>query len=202
MPIVYRSSLGRPLTYGEMDGNFADLAGRTDAAWAMDGVEPSVREGAGTPAELLPFLGSISAYAYAPGAMSESFANWDVPFEWKVGTDLYLAFHYSPGPSTNMGTVRWGIDYTWATVNGTFQNPPVTEYYDVECHGTAYLHCQAVSTPFPGASAESNMRFLLRIFRDGAAVEDTFPDDIFLIGVDFYYQVDKFGLQSYLPPYP
>lgn len=202
MPIVYRSGLGRSLSHAEMDGNFADLAGRTATAWVMEGVEPSIRDGVGNPAELKTFLGGVGAYAYAPSSLSESFANWDVPFNWKVGTDLHLAFHYSPGPSTNMGTVRFGIEYTWATVDGTFQNPTVIEYYDVQCHGTPYLHCQQVSTPFPGNEAESNMRFLIRIFRDGAAVQDTFPDDVFLVGVDFYYQTDKFGLQSFEPPYP
>ena len=201
MPIVYRSELGRPLTYGEMDGNFADLAARTDTAWMMDGVEPSIREGLGNPAELKQFKDSIFAYAYAPTSLSESFANWDVPFDWAVGTDLYLAFHWSPGNSTGTGNVRWGVDYTWATVNGTF-GPTVTAYYDSAADGTAYKHYQKVSTPFPGDQVEPNMRFLLRIFRDGFSGPDTFPADAFLIGLDFYYQVNKFGLQSFTPPYP
>lgn len=201
MPIVYRSTLGRPLTYGEMDGNFADLAARTDTAWAMDGLEPSIRSGAGNPAELVPFIGDISAYAYAPTSVTESFANWDVPFEWAPGTDLYLAFHWSPGNSTATGNVRWGIDYTYAPVNGVFGSPTV-EYYSAAATGTAYQHIQTVSTPFPGSMAEPNMRFLLRVFRDGANGADTFPDDAFLIGIDFYYQMSKFGVPSFLPPYP
>ena len=201
MPIVYRSTLGRPLTYGEMDGNFADLAARTDLAWAMDGIEPSVREGVGNPAELLPFYNGISAYAYAPSSISESYANWDVPFNWAPGTDLYLAFHWSPGSSTATGTVRWAVEYTGAFVNGNFF-APITEYYNSpHTMSDPYMHHQEVSTPFPGDQVQPNMRFLLRIFRDGADVADTFPDNAFLVGVDFYYQVNKFGTQSYLPPY-
>lgn len=200
MAIVYRSTLGRPLTYAEMDGNFADLAGRTDTAWAMDGIETSVREGVGNPAELLPFIGDISAYAYSPTSMMESFANWDVPFNWAPGTDLYLAFHWSPGNSTATGNVRWGIDYTWASVGDTFGSQ-VTEYYSAAADGTAYKHYQTVSTPFPGEDADYNTRFLLRVFRDGANAADTFPGDAFLIGVDFYYQVNKFGTPSFTPPY-
>ena len=202
MPIVYRSQLGRPLTYGEMDGNFADLAGRTDAAWMMDGVEPTIEPGVGNPAELKPFLGGINAYAYAPGSLSESYANWDVPFNWKADTDLYLALHYSPGASSAMGDIRWGLEFTWAPVNGTFSNPTSTQYIVAPCSGTPYLHCQTVSAPFPGSLAQANMRFLIRIFRDGFSGPDTFPDDAFLVGVDFYYQVDKFGLPSFTPPYP
>jgi hypothetical protein len=183
-----------------MDGNFSDLAGRTDVAWAMDGLEPSIREGAGNPAELMPFIGDISAYSYAPTSLSESFTNWDVPFSWAPGTDLYLAFHWSPGNSTATGNVVWGIDYTWAEVGGTFGSQ-VTELYTAASDGTAYKHYQTVSTPYPGGDANYNMRFLLRIFRDGANGADTFPDPAFLIGVDFYYQVNKFGTPSFTPPY-
>jgi len=193
--------LGGLLTPAEVDGNFAELDARTEVSWAMDGLEPSVREGAGNPAELKVLRDGLVAYAYSPTSMTESFTNWDVPFEWAPGTDLYLAFHWSPGNSTAAGSVRWGIEYTWAAVNGAF-GASVTEYYDQAADGTAYKHFQKVSTPFPGGDAVPNMRFLIRIFRDGAAAQDTFPADAFLIGVDFYYQVSKFGVPSYLPPYP
>lgn len=200
MPIILRSTKGSPLTWNELDGNFTDLAGRTDVAWVMEGVEPSIREGFGNPAELILFYGNVAAYAYAPNALSESYASWDVPFSWAPGTDLYLAFHWSPGASSATGTIRWGIEYTGAPVDGIFF-PPITEYYDVVCDGTAYEHHQSISTPFPGSQADYNTRFLVRIFRDGAAPEDTFPADVFLIGVDFYYQANKFGTPSFTPPY-
>jgi hypothetical protein len=200
MTITLRSTKGSPLTHAELDGNFTDLDGRTETAWAMDGLEPSVRDGLGNPAELATFRDGIAAYAFVPSALSEAYTNWDVPLAWAPGTDLYLAFHWSPGNSTNTGTVRWGIEYIWAGVNGTF-NSSVTEYYEQAADGTAYKHFQLVSTPFPGEDAVPNMRFLIRLFRDGGHVNDTFTGDAFLIGVDFYYQVNKFGTPSYTPPY-
>lgn len=201
MTITLRSSKGSPLTHAELDGNFTDLAARTATAWAMDGLEPSVREGAGNPAELVPFYGNIAGYSYAAGSVSESFTNWDVPLSWAPGTDLYLAFHWSPGNSNASGTVRWCIEYTGAGVDGLFF-APITEFYDSpHSANMAYHHHQVVSTPFPGSQAMPNMRFLIRIYRDGAAVQDTFPDPAFLLGVDFYYQVSKFGTPSFTPPY-
>lgn len=178
-----------------------ELSRHIDTGWAMDGLEPSVREGSGNPAELSSFRDGVVAYSYVSNAMSESFTNWDVPFQWAVGTDLYLAFHWSPGNSTNTGTVRWGIEYIGAPVNGVFF-PAVTEYYEQAADGTAYKHLQLISTPFPGSMVEPNMRFLIRIFRDGAHVNDTFSDPAFLLGIDFYHKVDKFGLASFTPPYP
>lgn len=200
MTITTRSGKGSALSFAELDGNFTDLDNRTKVAWVMDGLEPTVREGSGNPAELTVFRDNVVAYSYVANAMSESYTNWDVPLSWAPGTDLYLAFHWSPGNSTATGSVRWCIEYTGAQVNGTFF-PSIIEHYDSAADGTAYKHYQKVSTPFPGADAAPNMRFLIRIFRDGAAAEDTFPDPAFLLGVDFYYQVSKFGTPSFTPPY-
>lgn len=200
MAITTRAAKGSPLTHAELDGNFTDLAARTAAAWQMDGLEPTVQSGSGNPAELTVFRGGLVAYSYAATSLSESFTNWDVPLDWAPGTDLYLAFHWSPGSSTATGTVRWGIEYTGATLNGTFFSP-ITEYYEQAADGTAYKHFQLVSTPFPGSQAQQNMRFLLRIFRDGAHVNDTFPAPAFLIGIDFYSQRSRFGTSSITPPY-
>lgn len=198
MPIVYRQVKGSPLSYAELDGNFADLAGRTDVAWMMDGLEPTLREGVGNPAELAAFKGNTIAYEFVPGSTMETYVNWDVPFNWKTGTNLYAAIHWSPGNSTNTGDVRWGLEFTSAAVNGVF--PDTTTIYVLgSADGTAFKHIQSVSGAYSGA--EINQRFLIRLFRDGANGADTFPDNAYLIGIDFYYQVDKFGTPSYTPPY-
>lgn len=201
MTIVYRQTKGSALTYAELDGNFSDLAGRTDIAWAMDGLEPTLREGVGNPCELANFRGNTLAYQFVPGSIMEAYVNWDVPFNWAPGTDLYAAIHWSPAAGTGTGTVRWGLEFTAAEVNGTF-GPTNTFYVDSAVSTSSpWKHIQAVSDPYPGAAVMPNMRFLIRLYRDGAAVEDTFPDDAYLVGIDFYYQVSKFGTPSFTPPY-
>jgi len=200
MTIVYREVKGSPLTYAELDGNFADLAGRTNLAWMMDGLEPTLREGFGNPAELATFRGNTTAYLFVPTAVSETYVNWDVPFNWASGTDLYAAIHWSPAASTNTGNVRWGLEFTTAAVNGVF-GATQTFYVLGSADGTAWKHIQSISAAYPGSSASPNQRFLIRLFRDGADGADTFPDDAYLIGIDFYYQVNKFGTPSYTPPY-
>lgn len=201
MPIVYRLVKGSPLTFAEEDGNFADLAARTNLAWMMDGLEPTLREGVGNPAELATFKGNTVAYLFVDGAVSETYLNWDVPFNWAPGTDLYAAVHWSPGANTNTGTVRWGLEFTTAPVNGTFGD---TNTFFIDSNvstASAWKHIQAVSAPYPGSSASLNQRFLIRVYRDGAATQDTFGADAYLVGVDFYYQVNKFGTPSFTPPY-
>lgn len=201
MTIVTRASKGSPLTWQELDGNFTDLAARTDAAWMMDGLEPTLRDGVGNPCELATFIGNTLAYRFVPGSVSEAYVNWDVPFNWKPGTDLYAAVHWSPGVSTGTGNVRWGLEFVGAQVNGTFPTSTNFFYISSASDGTAWKHIQAVSDPYPSIYVAPNKRFLMRIFRDGSHVDDTFPDDAFMIGVDFYYQVSKFGTPSFTPPY-
>lgn len=201
MAIITRAGKGSPLSHVELDGNFTDLDARTAQAWMMEGLEPTLREGIGNPCELSTFIGNTVAYRFVPGSVSEAYSNWDVPFNWATGTDLYAAIHWSPGPSTNSGTVRWGFEFVEAAVNGTFPTSTTFFYVNGTADGTARKHIQSVSAPYPGAGAAPNMRFLIRMFRDGAHVTDTFPDDAFMIGVDFYYQVSKFGTPSFTPPY-
>ena len=201
MPIIYRDVKGSALSYSELDGNFADLAARTDLAWAMDGLEPTLREGVGNPAELAAFKNNTIAYLFVDGSVSETYVNWDVPLQWATGTDIYAAIHWSPGGSTNTGTVRWALEFTAAPVNGVFGDT-TTFYIDgVISSASAWKHCQSVSAPYPGSAAAPNERFLIRLYRDGASVNDTFGASAFLIGIDFYYQVNKFGTPSFTPPY-
>lgn len=201
MTIVTRAGKGSPLTWAELDGNFTDLNARTAQAWMMEGLEPTLRDGVGNPCELVSFIGNTLAYQFVPGSVMEAFLNWDVPFNWAPGTDLYAALHWSPGASTNTGTVRWGFEFVQASVNGVFPSSTSFFYVNGTSDGTARKHIQSVSDPYPGAGAAPNMRFLIRVFRDGAHPDDTFPDNALMVGVDFYYQVSKFGAPSFTPPY-
>lgn len=201
MTITLRSTKGSALTYAELDGNFTDLAGRTNQSWQMDGLEPTLREGVGNPAELAGFKGNTVAYLFIDGSVSETFVNWDVPLQWATGTDLYAAIHWSPGASTTTGTVRWALEFTAAPVNGTF--PDTTTFY-VDSNvstASAWKHIQAVSDPYPGSLVAPNERFLIRLYRDGDSGTDTFAAGAYLIGIDFYYQVNKFGTPNFTPPY-
>ncbi len=201
MTIVYRQTKGSPLSYAELDGNFADLAGRTDLAWVMEGVEPSPRPGDPDGAEPNLFRNGIYAYTYFAGQTTQAYANFDVPFDWATDTDLYAAIHWSPGNSTATGDVRFGLEFTYANVDGTF-GASDTFYISGTSDGTAYKHYQSISSSFPGTLVEANTRFLIRIFRDGGNVADTLAADLFIVGFDLYYQTNKFGLASFSPPYP
>lgn len=200
MAIITRTAKGTPLSYAELDNNFTELDARTTQAWAMDGLEPTLREGTGNPAELMTFVGNTITYGFIDGSVSEVYVNWDLPFAYASGTDLYAALHWSPGNSTATGNVRWGLEFTTAAVGAVFG---ATQNFYVlgSADGTPYRHIQSVSAPYPGAAISINQRFFIRLFRDGADAADTFAGTAYLLGIDFYYQVNKFGVPSFTPPY-
>lgn len=200
MTIVTRAGKGSALTWTELDGNFTDLAGRTNEAWQMDGLEPTLRDGLGNPAQLVDFKGGTFVLSFSGTAMEEAFLNWDVPLEWAPGTDLYAAIHWSPGASTAAGNVRWGFEFTTAAIDGVFGDTQFF-YVSAPAGGVAWAHKQAVSAPYPGSAVAPNQRFIIRFFRDATNGADTFPDTAYLVGVDFYYRVSKFGTPSYTPPF-
>lgn len=209
MPIVYRLVKGSPLTFAEEDGNFAELAGRTDLSWAMIGGEPTVREGTANAPSLEVFRDGIYAWSYTNGSMSQAYNTFDVPFDWAVGTDLVVGIHWSPGNTAATGTVRFGLEFTYAWAYAPGPNsvfgPSQTVYINAsQADGTLYAHYTNFNDPannFPGAYVQQNMRFLVRIFRDGGNVADTFAAPIFIIGTDFFYQTNRFGTSTKVPPF-
>lgn len=209
MPIVLREVKGSPLTYSELDGNFVDLAARTALSWSQIGGEPSVREGVPNTPSLSNFRDGIYSWSYLPNEMNEAYITFDVPFDYAVGTDLCVGVHWSPGSSTSTGTVRFGFEFTYAWAYGPTANsvfgPSQTLYIAAaQANGTPYVHYINFNDPadnFPAAAVQQNMRFLVRVFRDGANVADTFPDPIFIIGTDFFYQTNRFGTATKEPPF-
>jgi hypothetical protein len=209
MTITYREIKGSPLTYPELDGNFADLAARTDLSWSQFSGEPEVREGTANAPSWENIRDGLYEWSYPNGQMSQSYITFDVPFNWAAGTDLYIGLHWTPGNSSATGNVRFGVEYTYAfsygPATGTVFGPSQTIYINSsQANGTPYQHYIQFSSyadRFPGSLAQPNMKLISRVFRDGGNVGDTFAASIFLIGADFFYQTDKFGTLTLTPPF-
>lgn len=210
MTIVYREAQGTPLTWAQLDGNFADLAARTALAWAQIGGEPAVREGDPNAPQQQVFRGNIYALAYPAGQLSEAYITFDVPFDYAVGTDLMVGIHWSPGNVASTGNVRFGLEFTYAWSYGpdgasNIFGPTNTVYINAsQANGTPYMSYINFNDPadnFPAAGVQQNMRFLVRIFRDGTNVGDTFPESVFIVGTDFFYQTNRFGTSTKVPPF-
>lgn len=206
MALTTRSSKGAELSYAEVDANWTELEGRTGYGWRdlVCGLE--TRSGATQPT-LQNFRNGIYLYAFVPDVMQECFASAHIDHDYEIESDLYPHFHWTTD-TTNIGTVRWGYEYTWAqrfddSGNVVF-GPTNTIYVETAADGTPYKHY--VSQPAEGSGIDGtgmnvDTLLLIRIFRDATHANDTYPDPVYGITFDLHYRSVRYATPNRDPSF-
>ncbi len=200
MPIVYRDVKGSALSYSELDGNFSDLAGRTDQAWQSVAVAPSVLYGVPSTPELEAWNGGLNAWAYYPDQTMESYANFTLPYDWAPGTGVRFGITWAVGNTTATGNVRFRRESSFGTPGSAFGAATLSGGQGASVDGTPYKCYQLYSqVEFYDSTWAPNTTLVNRFFRDGTNVLDTFEEKIYILQFLFFYQRNKFGLPNYQP---
>jgi len=207
MTITYRSSKGTDLTPNEVDGNFNDLATRTNAGW-RDLVMGFEARGGPNSAVLTNYRNGIYLYAFAAARTQEVFSTAHIDHDYKVGTALYPHIHFTTS-TLSSGVVRWGFEYTWAqrrdgAVGHYTFGPTTMVYTEYTVTGESYVHhVSEVSTggAIDGTNIDVDTVILFRIFRDGDHANDTYPDQVFGFTADLHYQSDKHATPNKAAPF-
>lgn len=207
MTITYRASKGTDLTPSEVDANFAHLEQRVDDGWDDLVAEITPRGGNASPA-LSVYKGGIYLYEFTSTDTLEIFANFHLNHRYKWDTMLYPHVHFVT-TSNNTGDIRWGFEYTWArraddTGTTTFGATNTIYITQTVASNSADKHLVwefAEGNGIPGTGIRTDAMLLLRIFREGASVLDTFPDSVWGITVDLHYEVDKGATPYRSPPF-
>ncbi len=187
---------GGLLTPAEVDGNFSELDTRTKLGWRDNIVELKVDSSSPNAPTLEAFRGGILSWKFPPGELTEAHSAWHIDHDYAMGTKLYLHIHWSTKVA-NMGTVRWGFEYTVAKGHQQQAFPATTTVYvEQPATGTPYLHyvgevSEANAIDGLALGVEPDTVVLVRVFRDGAHVNDTFDADVFVSFLDMHYQADK-----------
>ena len=108
--------------------------------------------------------------------------------------DLRAHVHWLP-TTTNTGTVRWGLEYTIANVNGTFGNTQII-YAEDAADGTVNKHQVKGFTYIDGSGVKDSAMLICRIFRDATHANDTYTGDAALLEVDFHVLLRQHGSDS------
>lgn len=197
MAIVTRSGLGRALTWAEEDTNFTELDTRTAETWAnMNGIVV-------VPSSSPPAYGlykGIQLLMFDAAALQQVSVLFHIPKDFIPGSDIYLHSHVV-SETASSGVVRWGFTYTHAgdnhgeapTSNQYFTAPTTVYVENTKTAADLDLHRVAET---PGLSIPELLPddvILVNFFRDGAHVNDTYPDAVFLLYVDIYYRTQGFG---------
>jgi hypothetical protein len=134
----------------------------------------------------------VYAFQFDKSAEEDLFFEVQMPHGYKLGTTLHPHAHWSVITIPVGGTtVRWGLEYSFADINGVFTLPSIV-YTTATDPVTLYKHRINEFTAISGSSISSVSTMLCcRVFRDVA--NDNFDDDAALLEIDFHYQSDTLG---------
>lgn len=150
------------------------------------------------------FKGDIEQWRFSASTMNEIIlAPLHILHSLKPNTKVYPHVHWASS-GTNAGTVRWGVEYTFAKGHqqgaGSVFPDTQTIYIEQAATGTAYEHMVAeYSTGISSANIEPDSLFIARIFRDAAHVNDTCTDAVFGLMFDIHYQKSFWATKNKAP---
>lgn len=142
----------------------------------------------------------LSTYVYQFAKDQLAFFAVQMPHNYKVGSDIYLHIHWTPGPNgatENGNTVGWKIDYTWADIGDTFGAIATVNCSDA-CDGTDHKHQMTPDVQISGTGKGISSMLMCNIKRTDTGTDDTWAGTALgalpiLLEVDFHYQIDMVG---------
>lgn len=141
--------------------------------------------------------GSQGVFCYQFDKVSEEELYFAVqlPHSYKLGSTIYPHAHWGVAGSVAGGTtVRWGLEYTWVDIDGTFAEPTII-YTTATDPVTQYKHRLNSFTDIAGTGITGvSSMMLCRVFRDVA--NDNFDGDAALFEIDFHYEIDTMGSKT------
>jgi hypothetical protein len=146
----------------------------------------------------------VYLYWFDPGTEQNVYFDVQMPHGWKEGSDIEPHVHWvSADTAGASGTdVCWGLEYTWANVNGTFGNTTII-YGDEQSNGsgetiTVDKHYLTDIGTISGSGKTISSMLVCRLFRDatGTGGTDDYDDDAGLLEIDFHYEIDTMGSRT------
>lgn len=187
---------GGPLSIAEADSNFEQLDTRTKQGWRDNIVEIKVDSSSPNAPTLANVRGGILAWQFFPNELTEAYSGWHIDHDYAAGTKLYMHVHWVC-PTSSIGTVRWGFEYTVAKGHQQQAFPETTTVYvEQTTTGVPYMHyvaevSEANAIDGLALDIEPDTVILVRVFRDGAHPNDTLENVVFGVFLDLHYQADR-----------
>ena len=156
----------------------------------------SGQTGATDPPTYGEFRTGLYAWSFAASGVDALYFDCQLPHSWIAGTGIRPHIHWSPGNSTNTGSVVWKLDYSWAnpvTAPGNTFPAPTTLPVTAAADGTAYKHQIAAFGEIDGTGFRESSVLMCRVYRDGSDDADTFTGVAWGLSLDFHIQVTGNG---------
>ena len=143
----------------------------------------------------------VFVYWFDDTLEEELYFSFEVPLDYKEGTDIYVEVYWVPKTNGAAGAVVcWGLEHTWANEGGVFGATDI-DYQDTALPAgdlIADTHYHTSLVAHAGAGGMVGQIHACRVFRDAAGVggTDDYADDVGLLGIGLRYQADALGASS------
>ena len=139
--------------------------------------------------------GGIQGYLFSPTAANMLHTSSEIVHRYKEGTDIQVHVHWMP-TTTNIGAVRWGLEYVWVNNSGAIASAPTTIYIGTTSVGTAWAHQRSDFPAIVGTGKTIGSAIVMRVFRDATNAADTFTGNAAMIQIGIHYEIDTIGSRS------
>jgi hypothetical protein len=166
------------------------LAGSKDPGYAVFKTDGAVSQG-------------VFLYWFSDSTEEEVYFSVQLPHAWAEGTDIKPHVHWvAASTAVAAGTdACWGLEYTWANINGTFGNTALI-YGDEQTNGatetiTAGKHYITALPTISGSGKTMSSMLICRLFRSVSPPIPGYTDDLVgdagLLEIDFHIQINSLG---------
>jgi hypothetical protein len=114
-----------------------------------------------------------------------------LPHSYEEGSDLYPHIHMVTNNAA-AGTVRWGLEYTWANVNEDFGNTTLITGDTVVAAATGNKQYITELGTITGTGKLISSMLVCRVYRD-VVVAGNYATTVGLLEIDFHYQLCGMG---------
>ena len=148
----------------------------------------------GATAPTIAVEGTFSVLQFSNTRTESAYVNWHIPKDWKIGTDIKIAYYWAP-TSTGAGGVAWEFDWEAVAANADevlgagsthVDVHDVTEEVDNELLETGY-------GVIAGESITTDDTLGICILRDHDDGDDTYAAPAALVHIEIEYVSDKIG---------
>lgn len=156
--------------------------------------------GGGSLTMFLNSTGTASTSGVAGWALDATAMEWiyfgiSMPTDYKEGTSITPYIHYlTTGSTGSAQSVAMALTYAWTNQDGLVATP--TQSNLTLTPGTAFTVYTTNFTALSSTSAEVGSHLMGCLVRNSTAAADSYTADLYVTGMDFYYQVDGFGSSS------
>lgn len=152
---------------------------------------------------------SVGVYLYSfadesvAGNEEQLWFEAQLPHGYKEGSDICAHIHWTPAVSGGVNQfVKWGLEYTWQSINGTFGNTTIitsdasaaaTATSSGDTTLTAGKHYLTEIGTISGTGQTISSMLCCRLFRNSSHATDDLAQAAFGFEIDFHYRIDALG---------